>query len=223
MLARWCFVVVALFPNLGLAETGVFGSFRLAATNVANIDPTTLAPAAPVDVYHVSLCNCNPLPLKSLQIGFEGDFINNNTASGVTFKETADLPVIGPYTVADSFFVVNDDVSLVLAVPGYTIDDGSVLRAAYTLIGAANLIPSMQERVIAVLSVPAGSPALDASIVRQPAADVGGQFSNFVFLPDNSTPCIPEPTSCILAIAGFGVIGSSIRRRNRATWSVGVA
>ncbi len=205
------FAVSALVPTPGIAATGVFGSIRLAQTNVANIDPTTLAPAEPVDVYHVSLCNCNPLPVRALQIGFEGDFVNNDTDSGVTFKETADLIDIGPYAVADSFFVVNDDVSLVLAVSSYTIDDGNALRSAYTLAGAPTLIPAMAERVVAVLSVPAGSPALDASIVRQPAADVGGQFSNFVFLPDNSTPCIPEPTTA--ALAGLALVGFAARRR----------
>jgi hypothetical protein len=213
MLTRLTFVAFALLPNFGLAATGIYGSIKLAEANVANLDPTTLLPAAPVDVYHVSLCNCNPLPVRSLQLGFESNFVNNNGDFGITFKETADLPALGPFVVADSFFVVNEDPSLVLAVANYTVDDGDMLQAAYTLAGPANLIPSMAERVVAVLSVPAGSSALDSSIVRGALTDIDGQFlDSVVFRLDNNTPCsIPEPTTCVLA--GLALVGAAGRRR----------
>lgn len=212
MLTRLCFAVLALLPNLGSAapRSGLYGFITLAASDVATVDPTTFLDAPLVDVYHVSICNCYSQPVAALEVRIRGEIVNNNTDFGLTFKETADLPTYGPFTVADTFFVVHENVSQVISLDW--IDDGAELTATFVLAGEPRLIPSMAERVVAVLSVPAGSPTLDSSIVDVAIGFMERQLKIVSFpFAEFRSPCIPEPATGVLA--GLALVSVASRRR----------
>lgn len=192
----------------------LYTNIYLAATDVANVDPNTLLSAEPVDVYHVTICNCTSSPVAAIRARFQGDFVNNPTPYGFvqSFRETAELPMFGPYTIADSFFVVGEgNARALLPAPGQTIDNGGVLAASYTLWGPPpRLVPARSERVIAVLSVAAGTRPINRGVVIELDAAIKSGFQTlFPFTP--GTPCIPEPATCVLS--GLASVGFAARRR----------
>jgi hypothetical protein len=201
--------IFTLLPTCCLAAEGIFGSVYLAASDVATFDTSTFSPGPAVDVYHVSLCNCLSTAIGSLEARFVGDFVNNESVLGLTFKETPDLPMLGPNIIADTYFVTNEDLSSLLALQ--PVDDGSTLYAAYTFAGAAEVVPVNEERVIAVLTVLAGSPALTSANVDLLRTAVGGVFGPDPVFGAGPFTCIPEPTTCVLA--GLALVGPAARRR----------
>jgi hypothetical protein len=179
-------------------------SVEAGGKNIANVDPVTFGPAPPVDEYRVALLNSGDVAVSALQLRFEGNFVNNNTASGVSFSaRTTFQSITAPFSLADSFFVAPlGEFGTFLPAPGQTIDNGSVLAATYTLSGPPRLIPAFSTRTVAVLAVPAGSPPPGYHTLTYGAAIIGDELVVFK---------APEPTTCVLA--GLALVGAAARRR----------
>lgn len=189
------------------ANAALMGSFVEGAKNVAVVDPGTFQPSSPVDLYEVRVENGLTSPVAALEFRIEGTFVNNPAASGVAFKEGTSLPAFGPFSLADTFFVLPaGSAASNLPAPGQTVDTSGVLAAAWTLAGAPRLIPAGETYTVAVLAVPAGAAAPDASNIALSRAAVDGAFAEITF-----GEVIPEPTTCILA--GLALVGVAARRR----------
>lgn len=186
-----CFVATAALA------APLAGSVALVQSGVDTFDPGTFLPGTIVDVYEVTVENPNAGDATSLEFAFPGDWVNNQSG-GLTFQDSNALPVLGPYTVADTFFVLPTGTSD-LAVD--IVDDNTMLQASYTVEGEVALVPAGGSVVVAVLSVPTGGEVDAASFVG--AAAIGGELEEVLF--------IPEPSTALLA--GLALVGFLARRK----------
>jgi hypothetical protein len=194
-------VVVALCCS-GVADAAALHPHRvLAASNVATFDPNIFGPGPAVDVYHLIVENPNAFPATSLALNLTGPFVNLG-APAVSFRNSAELPALGPNKVAESFFVIPTDKTIAQVLAVNTQDSNGVLSTSFTIQGGANLIPAGGSSVVAVLSIPVGS-SLPSRFSWSGEAVVNGVLQRIEFRG-------PEPTSCVLA--GLALMGAAVTR-----------
>lgn len=190
---------VLLVSGPALAGGILWPSVYLAQVNVDTFDPMTFTSGHHVDVYELVVENPFPGDITSLEISAFGSWVNNQVG-GLTFRDSVDLPNLGPYTVAETFFVLPDGETP-LAVD--VVDSDTLLQASYTVAGSVPLVPSGGYAVLAVFSVPTGAPLNLFDINGRGVID--GEFYRFAY---------PEPSSALLLGLGcLGFAGSSWGRR----------
>lgn len=198
-------LAVLLSSSSVASAARLYTTFVKAESDVATFDPTIFGPGPVIDVYHLQVTNPNAYPATSLSLSLSSprSFINLNS-SALTFKANANLPALGPFKVAESFFVVPNPATI-LAVG--TSDTSDLLASSYTSAGGATFIPAGGTSVVAVLSVAAGSGLPTNYVNWGGTAAVNGVLEDVGIL----TPPFPEPTSGVLA--GLGLLVAAARRR----------
>lgn len=184
----------------------------LLASNVNVVDPVTFHPAPPVDVWGLSVTNGETQPVTSVSVRLNGPFVNNNSASGVTFKVGTGLPRIGPFPQADTFFVLPTGGLQNLVVTPGTIDSDGVLAAEFSTSDGSPLIPAGSSQILVAYSVPAGSPFVPLDEIVDCGCFKSGDevLPGTIYLEISLLAC-PEPTTCVLA--GLALVGAAARRR----------
>jgi hypothetical protein len=200
-MTRFFALVAVLAVSTAANAATLTGSVVKAQTNVVTFDPNTFGPGPNVDVYHVVVENPNAILADSIGLSLTGEF-QNFASAPLTFKANTSLPTLGPNTVAETFFVVPNPATI-LGVN--TVDSSTALASNFTSQGGGNFIAAGGSSILAVLSVPTGSPALTGAGWTGNAA-VGGVLETISF-----APVIPEPTTCVLA--GLALAGAAARRR----------
>ncbi|NOY40732.1 MAG: PEP-CTERM sorting domain-containing protein, partial [Planctomycetes bacterium] len=108
------------------------------------------------------------------------------------------MPVLGPFTLPDSFFVTNPAPPV---VSGLLVDTSTQLEAFYSN-GLTPLALDGVPTVVAVFTLLQGSGTIDFNGGN---ADVGGTLMSI------TVDVIPEPSTILLA--GFGLLGVLATRR----------
>ena len=208
---RILLVLLVLSSTYSVASAApLIGSIDLVETNIPTFDPVSFTGGPNIDVYHVSMCNPNVGDVTVLDLSFPGVY-ENRSPSALTFKAGTDLPMIGPHTIAETFFVLPEGFSANDVVALDTEDSSSLLKSGYLLHGPFSLIGGGQSTsVIAVLSVPTGTTPDINSFVGRGA--VNGRFEFYLpYRPDHFPEC-PEPSTVLLA--AFGVASFTVDRRS---------
>lgn len=174
-------------------------------------DPTTFADVE-VDVYNVVVTNPNAFNVYtfSLDLPSEGaPYFASTQSVGTGF------PQLGPFTVADSFFLRN------AAAPGGAVNPIGIADSASGLSGTVTVLAADPTNgnapvddaariavgaggtsALAVLAVPAGSSAITGASFSGTAV-IDGSLEQIVF--------IPEPSTALLA--GLALVGFVARRK----------
>lgn len=191
--------LLLIAPTAAAQDVGV--CVDLVMSDVESFDPAIFGPGPRGDVYHVRLTNKGSIDVTSLELSLNGPFVNFASGNPL-FRSDSDLPMLGPNTVLDTFFVAENPLFV------DAIDEGGVLQASFTQAGGSPLVPAGGDAVVAVLSMPVGA-TLDFGTWTGRAA-IGGQFEEFFFL-DGPHECVPEPSAACLLFASLA--GAATRRR----------
>lgn len=203
-LTRVLALLVGATASPGLAEH-LTVAVRLAEANVETFDPDAFADGPVIDAYHVELTNPNRAAVSSLQLELVGDWLNYSSG-GVSLRAEAALPVLGPFRVAETYFVYPGDAPAApLAVE--VVDTDELLSASYTFSGDQALIEAGETTVVAVLSVPAGADAVSGLLPVFGRAVVDGVFE-CVGYPGDCFPLVqhPEPSTLVLASLALAAV-----------------
>lgn len=190
-MTRFFALVAVLAVSSVASAVALDGRYELRTADIPTFDPVEFAPGPNVDVYDVIVSNSNDGDATSLELALIGDFQNFGTR---TFNPDGELQMLGPNTVADSFFVVANELAV------EPVDQDGVLSASYTISGGGVLVPAGGEALVAVVTVPTGV-SIEAALSGGRAA-IGGAFEAVQF--------IPEPSTAILA--GLALVGFAARR-----------
>ena len=170
----------------------------LVQENVATFDPGQFVPGPNIDIYHLTIENFGASNVTSLELVLPGNWLNLSVPP-FSFKDSPDIPMLGPNTVAETFFVLPPGTTP-LAVD--VVDTSSQLSAAYTVAGSTPLVPAMGSSVVAVLSVLTGEEVDLSGFLGQAAVEGQGDLEPIV--------CIPEPSGATLLIVA--TVGLARRR-----------
>lgn len=190
-------VVLLLATSSGRAEP-LIGTYELRGANIETFDPATFTAGPNVDQYEVLLTNPNEGDVTSIELRLLGDW-QNFVQGGLAFNTEAHLLTLGPNTVAESFFIVDNPLAVDV------VDGGGVLQASYTIAGGGVIVPGNSDGTLAALvSVPTGTTIFPGLSLGRAA--INGAFVDIVFPGP-----VPEPSA--LLMAGFALLGSFHRGR----------
>lgn len=179
----WAMACVFSAPGSVFAEPLV-GTYELRGADIETFDPATFGPGPNVDEYVVLLTNPNEGDVTSVELTLRGDW--QNFSGMLTFKADGQFPYLGPNFVADSFFVVKNQLALDV------IDGGGVLQAAFTIAGGGVIVPGGSDgTLIAVVYVPTGTTIYPGLSFGRAA--INGAFVDIVFPGP-----VPEPSTFVL-------------------------
>ncbi|MEM7682608.1 MAG: PEP-CTERM sorting domain-containing protein [Planctomycetota bacterium] len=196
-------LAIALVPAAS-SQARLGGFFEQLEDDITLTDPDTFDPIT-ADVYAFRVANNSGSDISSLDLSFTGDFING-TFSTLTSPA---LPVLGPFTVAETFFPGNG-VDAPTIVPATLIDDGTTLAGEGGILGGV-WVPDRTIRTVAVFTLPSDAePMTFATNVNPPISAV--LDGNFVDLGGfGSLPPLPGDANrdCFVDLLDFDILASN--------------
>ncbi|MEO0531210.1 MAG: PEP-CTERM sorting domain-containing protein [Planctomycetota bacterium] len=203
------FVIIVMAATAASAEP-LISTFVLSEQNVETFDATTFTAGPNIDIYELVLDNSpniNDVISLELDLCLSPGTLLNLSGSEITFRDQVRYPIFGVSRIAESFFVIPSGTSLLAT---NVIDTDFRLRASWTVAGGTPLIPAGGEAVVAVLSVPTGTPI---ELLRNPwgRAVISGRFESIGPIGPVFNHCVPEPGSLLLIAIGIVSVSAQLR------------
>ena len=187
------------YSTATVAASGLVAQLALVDSGLSTTAPDFVSPGPTIDVYEVVVTNNEAADVTSLAFTLPGPWINN-APSVVSFHDSPGPYTQGPFTFAETFFVLPPGVNQ-LALG--TIDSNTLLESSYSGVGSVALVPAGSSATVAVLSVATGT-----------AVDLSG-YTGWGVVSGLDVPItllvIPEPSAAFLSIVAL--FGVGLRRR----------